>query len=240
MPHEQFSTVVPLMYDGVCDDGVSTHFDFNCEVYQNDSGSCDGARTAERSPLEKEVELLKAMRGEVDAEDLEAYISARKDSYASLPEIPPPSQLNEILKVAMVDSWKHHLARLSNAFQKKVEMTRKEKEFFAKGTKYPATTPTNGKELLIEKRKEIKRLDELVSIQKLTKEQRDARKRDIMKEISEIYQGNHQFAAAGSDDEASKRKLAESTRRESTLGKSVHSKNRSPPKYYDPNNGKEL
>ena len=62
-----------------------------------------------------------------------------------------------------------------------------------------------------------------------------------MKEMSEIYKGNHEFNDKEFVDESDlARKLTEKISRKSTLGKSVHTKNARSPKYVDPNTGKEL
>ncbi|GMH62758.1 hypothetical protein TrRE_jg1673 [Triparma retinervis] len=74
-------TVGRLLSDGVCDDGVNTRFDFDCETYRFDNGDCgrEGSSTARVGLAESEA--LDALAKDPRSSDLlQAYVDARPES----------------------------------------------------------------------------------------------------------------------------------------------------------------
>ncbi|GMH51205.1 hypothetical protein TL16_g00961 [Triparma laevis f. inornata] len=187
----QFLEISSLWADDVCDDGVSTLFNFNCEVYGYDGGVC-GGRQQRRGGREREQRVPK------DGEDYWGYVEKRKEGYGEdvgkggVKE----EEAEEVLERLKVEGWKHRLSGLSSRFKGVVEESRGKRGKNG-GSKYPTRVnpPTNAKELVWEKKKEIKRIQK--EYNGLTEDQKRVMIGKLTKEIHEIYKGNHEFKGGG-------------------------------------------
>ncbi|GMH62019.1 hypothetical protein TrST_g14159 [Triparma strigata] len=237
--------ISPLFYDNVCDDGVNTLFDFNCEVFDHDNGACKGVKRGRREGRGGREGAGGEANIPGDGDDYWEYVRARKTGYEEEVQGVPEEEAEVLLERLKRDSWQHRLDSLTSSFKNVVGASRAKAEKKAKnGSSYPARVqaPASARELVWEKKKEIKRIQKEYD-GSFTEEERRVMIGKLTREIHEIYKGNHDFAKSKSKNEGAEaevegggRKLTEAKEKpSSTLGKSVHNKNGNPPRYFDPN-----
>jgi hypothetical protein len=107
---DQFKgTVGRLLSDGVCDDGVETRFDFDCETYMFDIGDCKGGGAGSSARVGgAESEALDALLKDPMSSDLLlAYVEARPES---LDEVAlGEKEFDELFEEARLNSLKLHM-----------------------------------------------------------------------------------------------------------------------------------